>query len=843
MVKVKSETLAMERWFKERGYIPFDFQKECWTSYLAGKSGILSASTGMGKTYALWPGPLLEYINTPQHFEQPAKVSARTKQPASLPLTVIWLTPLRALASDIAESLMAPVSALDLPFSVETRTGDTKSSIKQRQKERLPSCLITTPESLSILLSYPGNEDKFATLKLLVVDEWHELLSSKRGSQVELALARLRAIVSKTGGVERQGDKLRVWGLSATIGNLDSALKTLMAGTDEPGVLVTSSAPKVVTTDTVLPPALSHLPWTGHTGLTMVDEVVQLVAQSQSSIVFTNTRSQTEQWYQNMLEADESLCGVSALHHGSLDYDVRRWVEEALKLGRLRCVVSTASLDLGVDFAPVDRVLQLGSPKGVARAMQRAGRSGHKPGAVSALFMVPTHALELIELAAARKAIAAGQIESRFALQKPFDVLCQHVTTVALGSGFVSEELYREVKTTEAFKDLTWQEWLWVLNFVATGGKALTAYPDYHRIRLEDGRYIMDDKLLALKHRLSIGTIVSEQSMEVRFLRGGSLGHVEESFISMLKKGDSFLFAGRYLELVEVKEMKAYVRLSSRHSGPVPRWLGGRLPMSSELALYVRHLIDQAAQGTYSEPEMAFIKPLLKVQAQRSILPSMSEVLVEHHKSRDGYHLFVFTFEGRLVNEGLAHLIAFKLSRFEPSTFSIAINDWGFEILSGRPIQFPDGADAAAFFHGFDIKNLERDIFDCLNSTEMARRQFREIARVSGLIFQGYPGAPKAVKQVQVSATLLYDVFVEFDPGNLLVRQAHDEVLQRNLEISRMLGALKRLSQATIIEVETIKASPFALPLMVDRLRGKLSNEKLAKRVMQMEIELAKEMN
>jgi ATP-dependent helicase Lhr and Lhr-like helicase len=765
-----------------------------------------------------------------------------------VPLTVLWITPLRALGNDIALSLRAPVEVLDLPFVVETRTGDTSSSTRLKQKDRLPYALITTPESISILLSYPGNEEKFRHLKLVVVDEWHDLLGTKRGVQTELALARLR----------RLAPGLKTWGLSATIGNIDAALTALVAGDSEAvdnqsgvahknghpdsAVLVSGSVSKKVVAETLLPKRLQNLPWTGHTGLPMLGEVIDKVAACNSSIVFTNVRSQTEQWYRQMIEMREDFCGQAAVHHGSLDLGVRRWVEDALKNERLKFVVATSSLDLGVDFTPVQQVIQIGSPKGVARAMQRAGRSGHSPDAVSILQLVPCHALELVELCAARLAMKYGLLEKRYSQKKPIDVLCQHVTTVALGSGFDPKELFDEVRETSSYKNLTWEEWLWVLNFVGTGGAALAAYPDYHRIKIEDGRYIISDKALALKHRLSIGTIVADQAMDVVFTSGERIGQVEESFISKLKKGDRFVFAGRYLELVDVRDMKARVKISPVKSGVVPRWMGGRMPLSSELASVVRDLISDAAFNVYKEPEMAFVEPLLQLQQERSALPALGEILVEFYQSRDGYHLFVYPFEGRLVNEGLANLVAFKLSRLSPSTFTIAVNDWGFEILSARPMDI-DGKAIAELFRALDGDNIKEDIRECLNAGEMAKRKFREIARVAGLIFQGYPGSSKTVKQVQVSSSLLFDVFADFDPGNLLVRQAHDEVLENNLEISRLKEALGRINEAKIVEVHLVKASPFSVPLMVDILRGKLSSEKLAQRVLRMQMEMAKDMH
>lgn len=799
-----------------------DFQIETWQAYQEGCSGIVHASTGMGKTYAIWPCALLPYLEA-EHNDDPQ----------SQPLRVLWLTPLRALANDLALAMREPLEFFKLPYQVETRTTDTPKGVRAKQKSRLPFALITTPESISIMLSYEDNLAKLSHLDCVVVDEWHELIGNKRGVQVELALARLRQL----------NPQLKTWGLSATIGNIDEAVDVLCGIGHSPGKrkLIRGNDTKIIEATTLLPDYLEELPWTGHTGLPMARPVASLIESARTALIFTNTRSQTEQWYHRLLDLNPSYIGIAAIHHGSLDNDVRHWVEAALKQERVKFVVATSSLDLGVDFSPVDMVLQIGSPKGVARALQRAGRSGHRPGQISRLHLVPCHALELAELCAARLAMDARQVERRLICRKPLDLLCQHVLTVALGGGFTHHDLYNEVRTTWAYKDLTQDEWQWVLNFVGTGGQALKAYPEYHRMEIVDGVFRVTDRGLALKHRLSIGTIVNDQAMDVVFMRGNRLGQVEESFIARLTKGDTFLFAGRALELVEVKDMKAYVKLSNKKSGPIPRWMGGRMPLSNELAQELRQLIDRASRNDFDEPEMQLLRPLLALQADRSILPRLDQLLVERYKSRDGYHLFVYPFAGRMVNEGLANLIAYHLTNLAPNTFSIAVNDWGFELLSLSPFDF--SGCAGDFFKNIDLKDLESDIFACLNSTEMARRQFREIARVSGLIFQGYPYLRKTVKQVQISSSLLFDVFSDFDPGNLLIKQSKDEVLERHLEIGRMRQFIERIAASEICEVDCKKASPFAVPLMVDRLRGKLSTEKVHQRILKMQLELEKDVH
>jgi len=493
-----SERLILD-WFKQRGWTPFEFQREVWSAYLAGDSGLIHAATGTGKTYAAWMGPLLEWIT--EHPNR--KTWAKLPPP---PLRVLWITPLRALAADTAEALSAPLTDLQIPWLLESRTGDTSAAVRARQRQRLPSALITTPESLSLLLTRPDAADLFRDLRAVVVDEWHELMATKRGVQTELALARLR----------HWRPDLRTWGLSATLGNLDTALETLLGSTPRaPGKMIRGAVPKTLRIESIIPPQIERFPWAGHLGTKLLPEVLSVVDSGSSALIFTNTRSQTEIWYHAILNARPEWAGEIALHHSSLDRTVRDWVEDALRAGKLRCVVCTSSLDLGVDFTPVDSVLQVGSPKGVARLLQRAGRSGHRPGVESRVTCVPTNAFELIEVAAVRDAITAGHIESRSPFEAPLDALVQHLVTIALGGGFRADELLDEVQTTHAYRDLTDAEWAWALDFVTRGGEALRNYPEYARLSVENGQYIVTDKEIARRHRMSIGTIVSDASLRV----------------------------------------------------------------------------------------------------------------------------------------------------------------------------------------------------------------------------------------------------------------------------------------------------------------------------------------
>jgi ATP-dependent Lhr-like helicase len=821
-------------WFAGRGWKPFAFQREVWKAIGEGRSGMLHATTGAGKTYAVWLGALKAFATAPK----PA-VRAKAKKVAP-PLTVLWITPMRALASDTLRALQQPLEVLAPDWSAGARSGDTSSGERSAQNARLPTVLVTTPESLSVLLSRADAAEVLGTVKMVVVDEWHELLGNKRGVQVQLALARLK----------RWNPALCVWGMSATLGNLDEAMRTLLGRDD--GTLVQGQVPKKLIIDSLLPGRAERFPWGGHLGLTMLPQVVDEIASSSTTLVFTNTRSQSEIWYQAVLEAKPEWAGLIALHHGSLDRAVREWVEAGLKSGELRAVVCTSSLDLGVDFLPVERVLQIGSPKGVARLLQRAGRSGHAPGRPSRITLVPTHSIEMVEGAAARDAIAAGHIEARSTPEQPLDVLVQHLVTVALGGGFVPDDLYDEVRGTAAYAKLSRDSWDWCLSFVRQGGPSLAAYPDYQRaVPDAEGVWRVPDARLARRHRMNIGTIVSDASMAVQYIGGAKIGSVEESFAARMKPGDCFLFGGRMLELVRIREMTAWVRRASGKRAAVPRWNGGRMPLSTTLADAVVQQLALAGEGRYDTPELQCVRPLLEIQQQWSALPTPQTLLAEVLKTREGWHLFLYPFAGRHVHLGLANLIAWRVAQHAPRTFSIAVNDYGFELLCATEVDWPAllpqvlraGHDAEAqdaiAHHDADAALLH-EVLESLNASELAQRRFREIARVSGLIFQGYPGEKRSNKQLQASSSLFWEVFRKYDPTNRLLLQAEQELLAQELEIGRLRASLVRMNAQALVVQALARPTPFAFPLMVERFREKLSNESVADRIARMVEQLEK---
>ncbi|MEM5297480.1 ligase-associated DNA damage response DEXH box helicase [Burkholderia sp. JPY481] len=804
----------LDAWFAARRWQPFEFQREVWRNIAAGASGVLHASTGAGKTWAVWFGALAAFASA---------ASTQRKHPE--PLTVLWITPMRALAADTARALQSSAAELAVPWSVGLRTGDTSAAERERQNRRMPSALVTTPESLTLILTRADAREVLSRVRLVIVDEWHELLGNKRGTQTQLALARLTHW--------RPG--LQVWGLSATLGNLSFATEVLLAPVATPRVSVHGALSKALIVDTIIPDTIERFPWGGHMGMRQVDAVARAIDEARTSLVFTNTRSQCEVWYQALLDARPEWAGAIALHHGSLDQQVREWVERGLKNGLLKVVVCTSSLDLGVDFLPVERVFQIGSPKGVARLMQRAGRSGHAPGLPSRVTIVPTHALELIEAAAAREAVDKRQIESRDTPQKPFDVLVQHLVTVAIGGGFDARELYDELLHTYAYRDLTQQEFDWALSFVEGGGATLRAYPDYHRVaRDSDGLYRVPRADLARRHRNNIGTIVSNGTLNVAYLSGGRIGAIEESFISRLRPGDVFTFGGRALELIRVQDMTAWVRRASSSRGAMPQWAGSRMPLSSELADATLTMLARAADGIYDEPEMRAVRPLLELQQKWSALPEPGVLVVELLKSREGHHFFCYPFAGRTAHIGLGALLAWRVARDEPGTFSISMNDYGFELLCAQAFDW----DAHLRNGLLSPDKLDHDILASLNSSELSLRRFREIARVSGLVFQAHPGQQKSARQLQASSGLFYEIFRQHDRGNLLLGQADTEVLLQELDVRRIRIALERMNASRVVLTRPRKATPFAFPLIVGRLREKVSTEKLADRVERMLAEL-----
>lgn len=805
-------------WFASRGWAPLPFQKAMWRHYLAGASGLLHTPTGSGKTLAMFGGPLLQALNNPP----PRTTRGRAKTPVPV-LQVLWITPLRALAADTARALREPLHALGLDWQVGLRTGDASARDKRLAREGRLDVLVTTPESLALLLSYPDTMARLQHLRCVVVDEWHELLGNKRGVLLQLNLRRLRDALPA----------LQVWGLSATLGNLDEAREVLLPDVPD-APLVAGARPRPVSVETLLPAQGERFPWAGHLGLSQLQRVLEKLLTVRTSLLFTNTRAHAELWHQALSAVWPEDPATLALHHGSLDPALRRAAEEGLREGRLRCVVATSSLDLGVDFPSVDQVLQIGSPKGIARLLQRAGRARHRPGESGHIVCVPSHALELVEYAAARRALAHGHIEARRPLRLSLDVLAQHAVSFALGGGFDPDVLFEQVRRTHAFAGLDRAHWEGVLEFIVQGGRALSQYPDFHKVvRDDDGIYRVHDRRVALRHRLSIGTITSDGSVMVQFLRGGRLGAVEEQFLSRLRPGDRFQFAGRLLELVRLENLTAYVRVARGGDGVVPRWQGGRLPLSDALG----HEMETVLAHPPESPEMQWLAPLLALQMRLSALPGPELLLVEHVRRREGQFVFVYPFAGRQVNEGLAALMAMRWTRLQTNTFGYAANDYGFVLAPARAVEI----DAARVRALLEPQGLLADLRESLNLGELARRQFRDIARVSGMLVPALPGrTPRSLRQLQASSGLLFDVLRQHDPDHILLTLAEHEVLHDQLDIERLARALTLCQARTLSLQHPASLGPLSFPLWAERLRGQLSNEDWKTRVLRAAQQLEK---
>jgi ATP-dependent helicase Lhr and Lhr-like helicase len=789
---------ALQPFFESKGWQPFAFQQETWNAYLAGKSGLLHAPTGQGKTLAVYLGPLAESLTQESGCQ------------------VLWLTPLRALAADTLRALREPLEILAPGLTAEARTGDTPAALRARLRKKLPHTLVTTPESLSLMLTHADFPEKLAGLRCVIVDEWHELLGTKRGVQTELCLARLRAWIPG----------LRVWGLSATLGNLTEARRALLGSAFADSVEVSADMKKPIVIETLIPREIDRFPWAGHIGTRLAGQVADEIEKAEVTLLFTNTRSQTEIWFQELSKLRPRWKGKLAMHHGSLDRAERDLAESGLRDGTLKCVVATSSLDLGVDFSPVDQVIQIGSPKGIARLLQRAGRSGHQPGSVSRIVGVPTHALELVEFAAARDAALARNLESRLPLKQPLDLLVQHLVTCAIGKPFQPEEMRREIQSTHAFEFLTDDEWRWALGFISNGGSALAAYPRYQKAKLTEGRYVVDDKRLIAQHRLSIGTISSDPAVTIRFASGKSLGTVEESFIAKIRVGGLFIFSGRQLTLVRFHQRVATVKAAAKAGkGQVAIWGGSKMPLSSELShAMARRMLGEGPPAR----EMDAVAPILAIQQRWSRLPSDESLLVEHARSREGEHLFFYPFAGRLVHEGLAALIAFRMSRESGETIVTTQNDYGFSLSARRGLVL----DEEKIRGHLASENLLDDLLACMNTAELARRQFREIARVSGLILQTPPGRKdRSMRELQSSASLLYEVLQRYDPGNLLLLQSEREILEKQLELTRLSGVIRQLESREMHLVETENLTPMAFPLWADRLSATLAPADAATRL------------
>lgn len=811
----REELFALaNEWFHQQGWKPFPFQTQTWTAFLQGKNGLLNAPTGSGKTYALWLPIVLNYIKNNPNY--------KTKHTPGL--KAIWITPLRSLSVEIKQAAERVVHDLETKMTVGIRSGDTSAGERAKQKDKMPDLLVTTPESLQLLLATKGYDKIFGKCEAIVIDEWHELLGTKRGVQTELALSRLKKVAPN----------MRIWGISATIGNLQEAQEVLLGVDSEAyhnSVLIKAVIHKKIKVISIIPDKMETYPWRGHMGLHLIDEVAKIVKASKTTLIFTNVRSACETWFQRLLEKYPEFAGEMAMHHGSISRETRLWVEQAIRDEELKVVVCTSSLDLGVDFAPVETIIQVGGPKGVARFLQRAGRSGHQPGKESVIYFLATHAIELIEASALKKAVENNVIEDRIPYLNSWDVLVQYLNTLAVSDGFFPDEIYKEVKGTFCYQAMTEDNWNWILNFISNGSQSLQAYDEYKKVEIdENGCFKINSRLIAMHHRMQIGTIIGDSVLNVKYMSGGYIGTIEEWFITKLKPGDTFIFAGKRLELFRIRNMQVLVRKADpKKIAKVVSWMGGRMALSAQMSELLRQELYRANTNNLS-PELKALKPLFARQRKESLVPNADEFLIETFKTREGFHAIFYPFEGRFVHEALASLLAYRISLLVPISFSLAYNDYGFELLSDQEINMQEVLDNNLF----STEYVHHDLQKSLNATEMARRKFRDIAVIAGLVFTGFPGKMVKTKHLQSGSQLLFEVFRDYEPDNLLFQQAYRETFEHQLEEGRLIMALERVQHQEIVWKPCSKPTPFSFPVITDRLREKLSSETLAERIKKM---------
>ena len=803
----------IKEFFHKQDWDPLPYQIESWEAYLNGENGIIQVPTGCGKTYAAIMGPLSK-------IEFPNKDNS---------VNILVITPLKALSRDLKNSIKTAANHFNKEITVGIRNGDTTPYEKKKQILKPPNILITTPESLSLLLSSKESNNIFCKLSSIIIDEWHELMGSKRGNHCELSLSWLRGNTIN----------LQIWAMSATIGNIKEAARALVGMRGELPKIISTGIKKEIEIISVLPDGKTTFPWSGHLGIRSHNSLLKILDKNKSTLLFTNTRNQSERWYQCLKFYLPEMENKIAIHHGSLDKDDRKLVEEGVKKGSIKWVICTSSLDLGVDFQPVDQIVQIGSAKNLARLIQRAGRSAHRPGGKSKIIFMPTNSLELLEISAMRRIIKNGIVEKIRLPELSYDVLLQHLVSLACGNGFDPSIEKERIKNCWSYRNLNDRDWDWCIDFLEFGGKCLKAYPRYKKIEREyskksseNFKYYIKDKSLIRMHKLNIGTITSDNFVNVRYLKGRSLGNLEENFASKLKAGDAFYFAGKMLEFIRIRDMTLYVKKSKKKSSLIPAWIGGQIVISDLLSEILRNEIDlcnNLDKESYLNKELKSLVPILKKQKNLSNIPKKDELLIEIYKTKEFSNLFVFTLDGKFVNEGIAFLWALRFTKKQKSTFSITANDFGFSLTTSRDYDFSVIKKDPNYF--LQIKNLEEDLEKAINLAELTKRRFKNIAQISGLINQNNPTKAKNSSQLQISSSLLYDVFTKYEKNHLLIKQAYEEVKEYQLENRRITKSLERLSNLKVILNETKTPSPFAFPLLVERLKNTLSNESIEKRV------------
>lgn len=771
----------IEAWFADRGWRVRDHQRGMFAAARDGRHALLVADTGAGKTLAGFLPTLADFAP-----------SALAGSPPSEGLHTLYVSPLKALAHDVQRNLVTPVEEMGLPLRVETRSGDTPTDRKKRQRSRPPHVLLTTPESLSLLLSHEDSFELFSSLKRVVIDEVHAFATGKRGDLLALCLSRLQAIAP---------DMQRA-ALSATLSDPDAFRDWLAPWGDADSVVLVEGEKGAPPELEILLPQGERVPWGGHAAVWAVPQLIEQIRRNRTTLVFTNTRFLAEFIFQKLWEANDENLPIG-IHHGSLSKEARRKVEGAMARGELRALVCTASLDLGVDWGDVDCVIQMGAPKGSSRLLQRIGRANHRLDTPSRAILVPGNRFEFLEAMAAKDAVDEGRRDGEAFRPGGLDVLAQHVMACACAGPFDEADLLREVRSSSSYAWLGEEEWRRVLHFVATGGYALEAYDRFRRIvRSGDGTWRLVHPEQAYRHRLNAGIIVDAEMLDVRFRNGRSLGRVEEYFAAGLSPGDTFTFAGMALEVEQLKDMAVIVR-AARKAAAIPSYMGQRMPLTTHLAERVRALLnDRAGWSRFPDD----VREWLEMQDWRSELPGPGRLLVESFPHEKLHYTVYYTFEGWNANQSLGMLITRRMEDRGLQPGGFVANDYSLGVWGLQPVE-----DPAALLSP-DI--LVHEFVEWVQNSYLLRRAFREVAVIAGLVERQHPGKRKTGRQVTFSTDLIYDVLRKYEPDHVLIEAAWADARARMTDVGRLADVLDRAAQE-VVHVRLDRVSPLAVPVMV----------------------------
>ena len=773
---------TIENWFAAREWRLRDHQRAMLDADDAGRHALLTAETGAGKTLAGFLPTLAAF--SPERLDGASPPEG---------LHTLYVSPLKALAHDVQRNLVTPVEEMDLPMRVETRSGDTPSDRKARQRRKPPNVLLTTPESLSLLISYPDSFELFAGLQRVVIDEVHAFATGKRGDLLALALSRLQALAP---------DLKRI-GLSATVSDPEAYRAWLAAWGEIDTVAHVDGEPGAEPDIAIMLPIEERVPWGGHAATWAIDQIYEQIQANRTTLVFTNTRFLAEYIFQKLWEANDRNLAIG-VHHGSLSVEARRKVEGAMARGELRALVATASLDLGVDWGDIDCVIQMGAPKGSSRLLQRIGRANHRLDQPSRALLVPGNRFEFLEARAALDAVEAGVRDGEDFRPGGLDVLAQHVMACACAAPFDEAELLSQVRSSLAYSWVDQEIWERVLSFVQNGGYALKAYDRFKRItRDRDGLWRLTHPDQAARHRLNAGIILDGEMLNVRFRKGRSLGKVEERFGASLSIGDTFQFAGINVEVEQMRETDILVK-ASKKAAIIPSYGGARMPLTTHLADRVRAmLVDRAGWARFPDD----VREWLEVQDWRSHLPGPGELLVESfpHAGRE-YSVF-YTFEGWNANQSLGMLVTRRMEDRGLGPLGFVANDYSLAVWGLKPID-----DPAAMLSP-DI--LTHEFVDWVQNSHLLRRAFREVAVIAGLVERQHPGKKKTGKQVTFSTDLIYDVLRKYEPEHVLIEAAWQDARTRMTDVGRLADVLDRAAAQTV-HVRLDRVSPLAVPVLVN---------------------------